>query len=183
LELIQNANDNSYNASTPTLNITVTNQTLRIDCNEIGFSKKNTEAICKIGRSTKTGLDKSTRYIGEKGIGFKSVFKVADIVWIVSGHYSFKFGKYAKLGMITPIWEAFPQPRLAGYTSMHMQLAQGYDTSELLSDLKSLDTRMLIFLRKLRQVNLTVHEKTGKIWRSTLGRHDIQATNMGEQMI
>jgi hypothetical protein len=155
---------------------------LRIDCNEIGFTRRNTEAICRIGRSTKAGLDKSAGYIGEKGIGFKSVFKIADIVWIHSGHYSFMFDKYTKLGMITPIWTAFPCQPKAGYTSMYLQLSDQCNVRELLNEIKSLDPRLLIFLRKLREVNITVQEDALPTWETKLTCHDVGATN-GEELI
>ncbi|CZR62635.1 uncharacterized protein PAC_12532 [Phialocephala subalpina] len=157
LELIQNADDNAYATSAPTLNITFSDRTLRIDCNELGFSKANTEAICKIGRSTKKGLDKATRYIGEKGIGFKSVFKIADVVWISSGHYSFNFDKQARL--------------------------DDCDTGELLDDLRSMDPRLLIFLRKLRQLNITIRDKNGIKWCSKLGRQDLAPGKDGGNII
>jgi hypothetical protein len=173
LELLQNADDNTYHACEPRLHITYANHQLRIDCNEVGFGKKNVEAICKIGRSTKIGLDSSTRYIGEKGIGFKSVFKVADVVWIASGFYSFKFDKKEKLGMIAPIWERFPRPRLPGYTSILLQLSRTYDPNELVDEIKALDPRFLIFLRQLKHVKITCHNKNGKVWESTLGRSDV----------
>ncbi|PVH69973.1 hypothetical protein DL98DRAFT_661395 [Cadophora sp. DSE1049] len=172
LELIQNADDNSYEDSQPTLNITYEKRALRIDCNEIGFGRKNVEAICKIGRSTKSGLGNATRYIGEKGIGFKSVFKVSQIVWISSGYYSFKFDKNEKLGMIAPNWANFPGRRLAGYTSILLQLSADYDPRQLIAEIKSLDPRLLVFLRQLRRINITITDKSGKTWKSTLGRHD-----------
>lgn len=43
--------------------------------NEIGFSAQNIEALCSVGASTKANMKKQG-YIGEKGIGFKSVFLV-----------------------------------------------------------------------------------------------------------
>ncbi|CZR50455.1 uncharacterized protein PAC_00327 [Phialocephala subalpina] len=182
LELIQNADDNNYRSSNPTLNITLSGRTLRIDCNEIGFTRRNTEAICKVGRSTKAGLDKSTEYIGEKGIGFKSVFKIADFVWIHSGHYSFMFDKNTKLGMITPIWTAFPCPPKAGYTSMYLQLTDDCNVRELLNEIKSLDPRLLIFLRKLREVNITFHEEASLTWETKLTCQNVGTTN-GEELV
>jgi hypothetical protein len=159
--------------------ITYTGPTLRIDCNEIGFSKKNVEAICKIGRSTKAGLGNETRYIGEKGIGFKSVFKVADVVWILSGHYSFKFDKKEKLGMIAPIWEPFPEARLHGYTSILLQLSDDYDPRELITDLKFLNPKLLIFLRKLRQINIRSCDAIGNTWSRSLGNQGLPPENDG----
>ena len=48
-----------------------------VDCNEDGFTRENVEAICNVGASTKT-RNNSQYYIGEKSIGFKSVFMVAS---------------------------------------------------------------------------------------------------------
>jgi hypothetical protein len=46
-----------------------------VDRNEVGFSPQNVEALYGVGQSTKKGGDNATRYVGEKGIGFKSVSK------------------------------------------------------------------------------------------------------------
>jgi hypothetical protein len=143
----------------------------------MGFSRRNAEAICKIGKSTKGGLNKSSRYIGEKGIGFKSVFKIADVVWIQSGHYSFKFDRHTTCGMIAPIWAPFPYESKAGYTSMCLQLADHCDTMELLIDLAYLDSRLLIFLRRLREINITADETVGKL------RREDRTTSDGEELI
>ncbi|KAF2269756.1 hypothetical protein CC78DRAFT_452837 [Lojkania enalia] len=173
LELIQNADDNSYNVSTPTLDITYDELRLRIDCNEVGFSKRNVAAICRIGQSSKTRLDNTRRYIGEKGIGFKSVFRVSDVVWIQSGYYSFKFDKAERLGMIAPIWTKFPGTLRPGFTSILLQLSKKCNIKELVQDVMSLDPRLLIFLQKLKRVNITI-EESGKFPRKTsLERQDL----------
>jgi len=107
LELIQNADDNQYPlTAVPTLEITFSHQFLRITCNEYGFTRRNVEALCKIGSSSKTGQSRS--HTGEKGIGFKSVFKIADVAWIRSGHYSLKFDTSIALGMLAPVFAPFP---------------------------------------------------------------------------
>jgi hypothetical protein len=188
LELIQNADDNTYKNVEPTLNISYSDQTLptlRLDCNEIGFGMTNVEAICKIGRSTKSGLGTTTRYIGEKGIGFKSVFRVCDAVWISSGHYSFKFDKKKTLGMIAPIWEKLPdgEATLPGYTSILLQLADNCNREELVAEIKSLDPRLLIFLRKLRLINVSSSQKSRRTWKSTLRRCDLPCQKVGENSI
>ena len=184
-ELIQNADDNLYQIATPTLNINFTyhTRTLRIDCNEIGFSRANVEAICKIGRSTKTKNDDLTSDIGEKGIGFKSVFKVADVVYVHSGHYSFKFDKHARLGMIAPVWADFPQRLPDGKTSVLLQLSADYNTDELEQELKALDPRLLLFLRKLKQIDIVIINKRRDIATSTLKRSDVPASVDGANMI
>lgn len=159
LELIQNADDNSYDSSVqPTVQFTYCNGTLRVDCNEVGFSPRNIEALCRVGQSTKKGGDNATRYVGEKGIGFKSVFKAADVVWISSGPYSFKFDKSKQLGMIAPIWDEFPAVIKPGYTSLFLQLSEDYNRRGLLDELRSLDSRLLIFLRHLRNITISISE-------------------------
>jgi hypothetical protein len=64
----------------PTLNISYSRRTLYLNYNKIGFGKKNIKAIYKISQSIKAKLGAMTRYIREKGIGFKSIFKVSNIV-------------------------------------------------------------------------------------------------------
>ncbi|KAF2177739.1 hypothetical protein K469DRAFT_676716 [Zopfia rhizophila CBS 207.26] len=172
LELVQNADDNSYNVPTPTLDITYNSRRLRIDCNEVGFSKRNVAAICRVGQSSKSGLDNTRRYIGEKGIGFKSVFRVSDAVWIQSSCYSFKFDKNERLGMIAPIWTEFPEQSRRGYTSILLKLSRNCNVEELIHDVIALDPRLLIFLQKLKRVNVTIEEFGRSDRRTYLDRQD-----------
>ncbi|KAL8952363.1 MAG: hypothetical protein Q9222_001725 [Ikaeria aurantiellina] len=58
-------------------------------CNEDGFTTKDVEALCDIKQSTKT----TTSAIGKKGIGFKSVFKISDVVHIRSNGFQFCFDR------------------------------------------------------------------------------------------
>ncbi|XP_059306208.1 protein NO VEIN-like [Lycium ferocissimum] len=76
MELIQNAKDNEYDKGVnPSLEFMITSKditetgaqaTLLIFNNEKGFSRKNIESICSVGRSTKKG-NRKRGYIGEKG--------------------------------------------------------------------------------------------------------------------
>lgn len=85
LELLQNADDNRYDAQTlPTLTFTSEPGGLRVDCKEHGFEAKHVEAISTVRHSTKSSSKYSYAYTGEKGIGFKSVYRIADVVWISS---------------------------------------------------------------------------------------------------
>ena len=173
MELIQNADDNQYDRSaTPTLHITYANNHLRVDCNEVGFSAKNVEAICSIGRSSKAEADSSSHYIGEKGIGFKAVFKVADVVWVSSGDYSFKFDKRQPLGMIAPILDRLPGEKRAGWTTFYLQLSPTYNARELVEELKSLDARLLMFLQRLKRIDVTIVEARDSIWSTSLKRSE-----------
>jgi len=90
-ELIQNAEDNSYKSSSiPTLSFIVTKEGILTQNNEIGFNEENINSICKFSTSSKKG-QKELGYIGEKGLGFKSVFAITDKPSIFSNGYQFYF--------------------------------------------------------------------------------------------
>lgn len=172
LELIQNADDNNYDSKVvPTLDFTLDQQTLRIDCNETGFEPKNVDAICSVALSTKSGATKS-QYVGEKGIGFKSVFKVADVVSISSGLYSFNFDKKRELGMIAPMWCEFPAKIKLGYTSFILNLSTTCDKAEIVRELRRLDSKSMIFLRRLRAMTVTITSYGDQNLKTVLKRQD-----------
>ncbi|KXX78121.1 Heterokaryon incompatibility protein 6, OR allele [Madurella mycetomatis] len=174
LELIQNADDNSYSHNSPSVDIRYKDRFLLVSCNEDGFSRSNVDAICRIGRSTKARQHQASGYIGEKGIGFKSVFKVADVVWIKSGNYSFKFDKSQTLGMIAPIWDEFPRDLgvKLDHTNILLRLADSYNENELIREIESLDPRLLLFLRKLKEVRVSISIRDGTDSETAIKRSD-----------
>ncbi|KAI8017382.1 Protein NO VEIN [Camellia lanceoleosa] len=115
--MFQNAEDNEYREGVqPSLEFVTTSRditatgtsaTLIVFNNERGFPPKNVESICSIGRSTKKGHRKHG-YIGEKGIGFKSVFLIAAQPYIFSNGYQIRFNEQpcpqCKVGYIVPEW-------------------------------------------------------------------------------
>ncbi|KAL2674360.1 hypothetical protein Neosp_012811 [[Neocosmospora] mangrovei] len=183
LELLQNADDNEYKASKPSFSLTLTDDALLTHSNETGFTRSNVEAICRIGKSSKVKLD-GRRYIGEKGIGFKSVFKVASTVWISSCEYSFRFERDRPLGMITPIWEELPEERLSkgseGGTSMRLQLSHDCDRKRLQEEVTSFDPNILIFLRTLKEITLTIADSNGSSKRVLRGASEPNAIKILE---
>lgn len=90
-ELLQNANDCYYpKDAIPTFSFNQTNNQVETRYNESGFTWENIRAITAIGESTKNNLlSNHSGIIGEKGIGFKSVFSIASTVQIFSGKYAF----------------------------------------------------------------------------------------------
>ena len=67
MELIQNAEDNTYDGdATPTVKLELYPHAVVVFNNEVGFSDKNIESICSVNKSTKKG---KVGYIGQKGIG------------------------------------------------------------------------------------------------------------------
>jgi hypothetical protein len=154
---------------------------LRIDCNELGFTGDNVEAICGISQSTKSGKTSDGQYIGEKGIGFKSVFKAADVVWISSQEYTFKFDKSEFLGMIAPFWTNFPETTLPGYTSFYLQLSKDFDEEALVRKLVTFDTNLLIFLRRVKEINIQVSLPDESVRKWTIQRSEYYID--GEQVV
>ena len=90
-ELLQNADDCQYpEGTTPVFKLYHSNHCITTEYNEVGFTRANLRAITAIGESTKNSLiDGDFKTIGEKGVGFKSVFAVASEIKIFSGDYNF----------------------------------------------------------------------------------------------
>ncbi|KAH7043982.1 hypothetical protein B0J12DRAFT_760369 [Macrophomina phaseolina] len=158
-ELIQNAEDNQYCVwTTPFLNFILYPDKIVIDSNENGFTSLNFKAICSTGESTKTNVQ---GYVGEKGIGFKSVFKVAKKVHIQSGVFSFSF-VYTRdsdddgLGMVTPLSEPYEDLPANVRTRMTLTLLRPEDFMQRAADLSNLPDTLLLFLSKIRSINVRI---------------------------
>ncbi|XP_056175766.1 protein NO VEIN-like isoform X2 [Syzygium oleosum] len=101
LELVQNADDNTYLENVePALVFILQDSGIIILNNERGFSAQDIRALCDVGNSTKKG---SAGYIGKKGIGFKSVFRVTDAPEIHSNGFHVKFDiSEGQIGFVLP---------------------------------------------------------------------------------
>lgn len=92
-ELLQNADDCLYSDQViPTFSLDIKGTSVTTQYNEQGFTKSNVRAITAIGESTKKKLAGECT-IGEKGVGFKSVFSIASEVEIHSGDFHFLLTK------------------------------------------------------------------------------------------
>ncbi|GGO65379.1 DUF3883 domain-containing protein [Bowmanella pacifica] len=173
-ELIQNAEDNHYpQNSTPTLSFELLahDPTNTADCkgclvvrnNELGFELSNIRAISSIGKSTKAN-QKDAGYIGEKGIGFKSVFVVSPAPHIISNGFQIKFLKddpKTGLGYIVPYWldSNFSEYSKETGTTLLLPLQdrQGNQDSmfeKVQNELGKLSAELVLFLRKLKKVSI-----------------------------
>jgi hypothetical protein len=90
-ELLQNADDCIYpTGRIPSFTLTQRVNTITTIYNEAGFTRANIRSITAIGESTKNRLlNGDLSAIGEKGVGFKTVFASASEVKIYSGEYRF----------------------------------------------------------------------------------------------
>ena len=167
-ELIQNAEDNLYNIATannetPFLDFKVHHDKIVVESNEDGFLEEHIRAICSIGASTKSN---NADYIGEKGIGFKAVFKVAKKVHIQSGPFSFKFVHDRQddddgLGMITPHHEDPEVLPAAVRTRMTLTLIDTSNFDKLASEFRAVPDTFLMFLSKLQRLSISLYPPDG----------------------
>ncbi len=177
MELIQNAEDNSYDDDVePYLKFILTENKLIIQNNEIGFIEENVRALCNIKKSTKKKID---GYVGEKGIGFKSVFKVSESPEIHSSGYHFRFhsskSKKAKsLGFILPeLIEDIPNDIDLNITNIILPFSKSRykKFSEQISDI---EPNLLLFLKKLKVIYIVNEvEGTQTIYRKEVSSKDI----------
>ncbi|EFW98612.1 hypothetical protein CMQ_4464 [Grosmannia clavigera kw1407] len=153
LELLHNADENTYDDADPTLTMTHTaDGHFRLHCNERGFSAKDVDAVCDNNSSAKAALRTAT---GEKGVGFKAVFRVAHTVWVVSDPYRFKIRRSS----LKPEVSLAPFPDGSntedGGTYMYLEIIpeRKHDVRTALAHFEPAN---LIFLKKLKHINTTV---------------------------
>ncbi|KAJ4314946.1 hypothetical protein N0V84_008640 [Fusarium piperis] len=170
-ELLQNAEDNSFHHAEgrPYVSFHLSKDQLVIECNEDGFTPANLEAICSIGKSSKSA---TKGYIGEKGIGFKSVFMAAWKVHIQSGVYSFSFKHRPSdggLGMITPVWQDPIEELPRHMTRMTLDLHTEGDPQSISAQrdsirqqLRKLNGNILLFMRKLEEIRIIIEDNGSK---------------------
>ena len=124
--------------------------------NETGFTPAQVSALCFIGDSTKKKSTSGQRgFIGEKGIGFKSVFKVADVVDIRSGFFEFSLDRRQELGMILPRISPFPNKKRQGTTQMLLHLKSDEEYRLVKEELERVDPHILMLLRRIRKLRVT----------------------------
>ncbi|CAF1199024.1 unnamed protein product, partial [Rotaria magnacalcarata] len=163
LELIQNADDNQYH-SKPSLVFVIDSNSINVYNNEIGFQEDNIQALCDIGKSTK-GKHKQG-YIGQKGIGFKSVFTVCDRPEIYSNGYQICFdAANGSIGYILPDWikdESKDMEYSNWTTRICLPLKsenemQKHKSRSLTESFNDICPSLLLFLNRLRSI--TIHNR------------------------
>ncbi|OCL02139.1 hypothetical protein AOQ84DRAFT_424260 [Glonium stellatum] len=174
-ELLQNADDNHYtkaraHGAVPFVSFRVYTRRIVLECNEDGFTRENLIAICNVGKSSKTGAQ---GYIGEKGIGFKSVFMAAWKAHIQSGDFSFSFRHQrgsSGIGMISPVWEDTDEELASPLTRITLFLHETGDYDVLtkqrettLQQFRELQDTILLFMKNLRKIDITIYNENDQI--------------------
>ena len=165
LELLQNADDNKYPAEPglcPTLELEFTPAALIVRNNEIGFSERDVRAICDIANSTKSSSKRAEAgQTGEKGIGFKAVFRVSDRPQIHSNGYHFEFdADSAPVKFIVPRWIGGGNSCSCGYalqdpgTTIVLPWRKdvAHKAGALFNRMASVNAESLLFLRRLAKI-------------------------------
>ena len=165
-ELIQNAEDTISKGKEHILEFTLEDDGLIVFNNEVGFTDEQIKAICSFGQSTKA-LEKNEGFIGEKGIGFKSVFKITDKPAIFSNGYRFYFNRLDETGeteYIIPHW--IDDNELKNYplkfqknthTTLYLPFSKEKKQEKidkLKKDIKHIEPILLLFLKKLTSIKI-----------------------------
>ncbi|KAI0166724.1 hypothetical protein GGR52DRAFT_574685 [Hypoxylon sp. FL1284] len=163
-ELLQNADDVNYEDPDPEPALCITTEnpfdSVRFDCNETGFTRRNVRAICRSRMSTKMGEVGTT---GEKGIGFKSVFAVSKTASIASGPYRFRLDKSQEFGVICPtVWDADVPDDLAVERQKGSVLVLEIDQNEkareeVRSMIRGFRPDTMLFLRQLKRLEISTY--------------------------
>lgn len=170
-ELIQNAQDNSYeNDVVPNLRFHLLDYDptksedsegcLVVINNEKGFTEADIKSICSVGKSTKK-KKKIEGFIGEKGIGFKSVFKISSNPHIFSNGFQFQLfenDRITGLSYIIPYWVSDIPGIVAeniNDTCIVLPLKRG-KYEDIKKSLKKHKAEVTLFLEKLKRVEISI---------------------------
>ena len=152
LELIQNADDNTYRSgAVPTISFLVRPNRIEVWNNESGFAEPHVRALCSVGESTKVKSEQ-LGFIGEKGIGFKSVFTISDAPEIHSSGFHFRFdlrGRKDPLGYVVPHWIDGVTDGATG-TTIVLPAKDGKTFTRAV--LHGVEAELLLFMRRLRVI-------------------------------
>lgn len=146
---------------------------LVVDCNEDGFTYDNLKAISAVGQSSKTG---ARGYIGEKGIGFKSVFMAAWKVTIQSGDFSFYFKHHRDdkgSGMVRPRWIDLDEAEALEPNMTRMTLLLHRASPEEMKEqqemirqqLNGIQESLLLSTQNLKEIRVTLFDEDDDIER------------------
>ena len=193
-ELIQNAEDNNYPDQSEArlsfevclINIEGQNETaLIVKNNEIGFNDKNVSAICHVGQTTKKKMD---GYIGEKGIGFKSVFRITSRPYIFSNGFQFCLPEKddeTGLGYIVPCWVERPPHEIStAETTIILPLnKKEKDIDDVIKSLREISPETILFLKKLKSLEVSIQLSSSDSFKSLSINKKVLKTIGNSQLI
>ncbi len=159
MEFIQNADD----VRSTKIRFELYKDKIIIKNDGIEFSEEDIKSICKIGQSSK----RTDNYIGYFGVGFKSIYLIAESVKIFSGKCSFGFKKGENFEnypwQIVPYWIPTDNesPRLDSFSTIFLIDLKSKREYELIKNEISdvINSRIILFLRNLERIEFYDYEK------------------------
>ena len=164
LELLQNADDAQFShKKLAELRFIINQDNVELLYNEKGFDVEDVIAITDTGVSTKIGRKHSSRsFIGEKGIGFKSVFAIASDVEIESPPWHFTLESRQER-FIIPIPQDKGKLKEGDGTRLRIRFDDQSDIDEIASTVKNLvdpnGVETILFLQRISK--LYVEDRRG----------------------
>ena len=129
---------------------------------QTGFTPENVASLCDIAASTKVS---SNELIGEKGIGFKCLFRLSSSPRVYSNGYQFSLSSIPDdeigYGYIVPRWLSSVPPAVgavvnAGGTAIVLPTRSDTVTSLFLRTLAEVSSTAIMFLSQLQEVTIEV---------------------------
>ena len=163
-EIIQNAEDADYKINKKAiLKFLLLKKGVLVLSNQDGFSEDDVRSICVMASGDK--IAKKDQFIGEKGLGFRSVFKITDTPCISSNGYRFYFDKkqsYEKPFLLRDYSNRLPK-EFEEYNFTYIFLPYSInqkEIDELENDFKTkINPKLILFLKKLNLLSIV---KDGK---------------------
>lgn len=124
--------------------------------NELGFREEDVRAVCNVSKSTKG--KGGAGYIGQKGIGFKSVFSVSDYPEIHSNGYHFNLDIEHKVIPhqieLKDVHKCFYKHKEETCIFLPLNQKMREKTQHLSNKFDDISPMLLLFLNKLRKLTI-----------------------------
>lgn len=164
-EIIQNAEDSSYVKNNfAELKFLLLDEGILILSNQDGFTDEDIKSICYMSSGEK--IAKKDQFIGEKGLGFRSVFKITNTPCVSSNEYKFYFDKkksYEKPFLLQEFKQQLPS-EFTNYKYTAIYLPYSINQDEILELEKDFSTKikpkLILFLKKLNSISIIKNNKT-----------------------
>jgi len=163
-EIIQNAEDSLYTKNKKAeLEFHLLDDGILVLSNQDGFTDKDINSICYMASGEK--IAKKDQFIGEKGLGFRSVFKITNTPCISSNGYEFYFDKresYEKPFLLKEYKNKLPK-KFLDYTDTAIFLPYSINKEqirELEKDFQEkIKPKLILFLKKLNVIKVIKNDK------------------------
>lgn len=159
-EIIQNAEDSTYSKNRKAeLEFNLLKNGVLVLSNQDGFNDDNVRSICVMASGVKTA--NKDQFIGEKGLGFRSVFKITRTPCIASNGYKFYFDRdqsYEKPFLLNNYKNSLPD-EFTQYPNTAIFLPYDINNdeiAELETDFRhKIQAKLILFLKKLNAISIS----------------------------